>query len=67
MRKTLRGRPALNIPLERVIEAVKNHGQVVAAAKELGCSAAYIHGRFKLAGLDLKQVLEASHLKELLR
>ena len=67
MEKTLRGRPALDIPLERIIEAVKRHGPVVAAGRKLGCSAAYIHRRFKLTGLNLGQVLEAPHSKELLR
>ena len=58
MKKTLRGRPSLNIPLERIIEAVRRHGQVMAAAGELRCSDGYIHKRFKEAGLTLRQVLE---------
>ena len=57
MSKTLRGRPRLNIELKRIIESVRNHGQVMAAARELGCSDAYIHVRLKRAGLTLEQVL----------
>ena len=67
MKKTLRGRPSLNIPLERIIEAVRRHGQVVAAARELDCSDGYIHKRFKQAGLTLGQVLESPSLEALLR
>jgi hypothetical protein len=58
MRKTLRGRPALSIPLGRIMEAVRRHGQVVAAARELGCSGAYVHKRFRAAGISLAEVLE---------
>ena len=66
MEKTLRGRPRLDIPLERIIQTVRRRGQVMAAARELGCSDAYIHKRFKMAGLDLRKVLECQDLKELL-
>jgi len=67
MKKTLRGRPSLNIPLERIIEVVRQRGQVVAAARELRCSDAYVHKRFKQAGLTLAQVLESPSLEALLR
>lgn len=60
MRKTLRGRPALNIPLQGIIDAVNKHGQVVAAARELGCSGAYVHKRFRAAGISLAEVLEGA-------
>jgi AraC-like DNA-binding protein len=66
MEKTLRGRPRLGIPLERIIQTVQRHGQAMAAARELGCSDAYIHKRFKMAGLDLRRVLGCHDLKELL-
>ena len=55
---TLRGRPRLHIALERIIEVVREHGQVVAAARELRCSDSYIHKRFKTAGITLAQVLD---------
>ena len=55
----LRGRPRLNIEMDQILEAVQRHGQVMAAATELRCSDAYIHVRFKRAGLTLAQVLDA--------
>ena len=58
MEKTLRGRPRLNLGLEQILEAVRRNRQVVAAARELGCSDAYIHVKFKSAGLTLAEVLE---------
>ncbi len=62
MKKSLRGRPRLNLALPQILKAVRRHGQVVAAARELGCSDAYIHVRFKQVGLTLGQVLDASGL-----
>ena len=62
----LRGRPRLNIKLVDVLTAVNRHGRVTTAAQELNCSAAYIHGRMKEAGLTLYQVLEATDLDSLL-
>ena len=58
MSGSLRGRPRLDIMFEDIIDAVQRHGQVVAAARELGCSDAYIHQRFKENGLPLRRVLE---------
>lgn len=66
MKKTLRGRPSLNISLERVIETVRRHGQVVAASRELGCSDGYIHKRFRQAGITLAEVLETASVEALL-
>ncbi len=66
MVRSLRGRPRLDIQLEQIIMAVRRHQQVMAAARELGCSDAYIHVRLKGVGLNLAQVLEASDLKSLL-
>ncbi len=60
MKTTLRGRPSLDIDLAQILKAVRNHGQVVAAARELDCSDAYIHVRLKRAGLTLAGVLESS-------
>ena len=65
MNKTLRGRPPLNLGLRQILEAVQRHGQVVAAAREIGCSDAYIHVRLKRAGLSLLQVLEARDVASL--
>ncbi len=67
MKKTLRGRPRLPLTLWQVLEAVKRHGQVVAAARELRCSDAYIHMRLKRVGLTLRAVLEAESLQGLFR
>ena len=66
MNNTLRGRPRLNIPLDRIIQAVRRHGYVMRAARELSCSDAYIHGRLKNVGLGLRDVLEAQSVEVLL-
>lgn len=63
---SLRGRPRLNIELPQILEAVRQHGQVMAAATELRCSDAYIHVRFKRAGLTLREVLDAADMESLL-
>lgn len=60
MKNTLRGRPRLDLELDAIIEAVRRHGKVLRAATELGCSDAYIHQRFKEAGLTLQGILEDS-------
>ena len=67
MSNTLRGRPPLNIPLREILEVVRRHQNVMAAARELGCSDAYIHVRFKKAGLTLREVLEAGTVQGLLQ
>jgi molybdenum-dependent DNA-binding transcriptional regulator ModE len=66
MSKPLRGRPRLNLELAQILEAVRRHGQVVAAARELRCSDACIHVRLKRVGLTLGKVLEAHNLEALL-
>ena len=66
MKTTLRGRLRLNIELPQIPEAVRRHGQVMAAATELRCSDAYIHVRFKRAGLTLREVLNAADMETLL-
>ena len=58
--KNLRGRPRLKISLDAIVAAVRHRGEVLAAARELGCSDAYIHVRFKAAGLTLAKVLRGS-------
>ncbi len=66
MKTTLRGRPSLDLDLAQILRAVRRRGQVMAAARELGCSDAYIHVRMKRAGLSLAEVLEAPALGTLL-
>ncbi len=63
--RSLRGRPRLDLDLDLILKAVREHGQVVAAARELRCSDAYIHVRFKRAGLTLQEVLDAADLEAL--
>jgi hypothetical protein len=50
------GRKPLNIPLKNVYEALRGHGNVAAAANELGCSQAYIFKVLKANGVKLKDV-----------
>ncbi len=52
------GRKPLNIPLKNICETLRAHGNVVAAAQELGCSQAYIFKVLKAKGLKLKDVIE---------
>ena len=52
------GRKPLNIPLTNVCEALQAHHNIVAAAKELGCSPAYIFGVLKANKLKLKDVVK---------
>ena len=66
MKTSLRGRPSLDLDLTQILKAVRHHRQVVAAAKEFGCSDAYVHVRMKRAGLTLAEVLEAPTLETLL-
>lgn len=65
MEKTMRARSRLNLELARILETVRRHGQIVAAAHELRCSDAYIHVRLKQAGLTLAEVLDAPDLEAL--
>jgi len=57
--KIMRGRPSLDLSLKEIMETVRQHRQVMGAARALGCSPSYVHKRFKLAGLTLVQVLES--------
>ena len=57
--KSVRGRPSLDLSLQQIMEAVRQHRQVMGAARVLGCSPSYIHKRLKLAGLTLVEVLES--------
>ena len=60
------GRPRLNISLSEIVDAVRSHRKIVAAARELGCSPAYVHMRLKRSELNLSAVLEAEDLAGLL-
>ncbi len=66
MRTTPQGRPSLNLDLAQILKEVRSYGQVVAAARELGCSDAYIHVRMKRAGLTLAKVMESPDLSNFL-
>ena len=55
--KSTRGRPRLNIELDSIVEVVFRHGQITAAARELGCSPGYIHAALRNAGLALQDIL----------
>lgn len=50
-------RKPLNIPLKNILESLQGHRSVTAAAKELGCSQAYIFGVLKANRLRLKDVI----------
>ena len=50
-----------------ILEVVRRYRNVMAAARELGCSDSYIHVRFKKAGLTLREVLEAGTVQGLLQ
>lgn len=64
--KTLRGQPRLNIALNQILETVQRHRQIVSAARELGCSQAYVHARMNEVGLTLRDVLETTDADALL-
>jgi hypothetical protein len=52
------GRKPLNITLKNVCDALQARNSVVEAAKELGCSPAYIFGALKANRLKLKDVVK---------
>ena len=52
------GRKRLNITLKNVCEALQAHHNIVEAARELGCSQAYIFGVLKANRLKLKDVFK---------
>jgi hypothetical protein len=54
------GRKPLNIPLKNVLEFLRIHRNVAAAAKELGCSPSYVFGVLKKDGLKLNEVIKGS-------
>ena len=60
MNKTVRGRPRLNLQMSDLLEEIRLHGNVVAAARHLGCSPAYIHARLKEVGITLGELLDST-------
>jgi len=48
------GRPRLNIPVNKVYDALQRHHSVTTAARELGCSRGYIYKVLKERGYDVK-------------
>ena len=60
MERAMRGRPRLNLDLEDVLAAVRIQRQVVGAARQLGCSPAYVHARLKGTGITLGELLEGN-------
>ena len=67
MERAARGRPRLDLELATILRAVRRHGRVLRAARELGCSDAYLHGRLQAAGLTLREVLDAPSIPALLK
>ena len=55
-----RGRPRLDIPLEVIVQTLRQERYVARAAQIIGCSRGYIYNRLKAAGLSLQQVLESN-------
>lgn len=51
------GRPRLDIPVTAICDSLREHGSVLAAANELGCSRGYIYKVLKADGLKVKDVL----------
>jgi len=51
------GRRPLNIPVNKVYDALHQHHSVTMAARELGCSRGYIFNILKANGLKLKDVV----------
>ena len=52
------GRKPLNIPLKNVLESLRAHRGVTAAAEDLGCSPSYIFDVLKKKGLKLREVIK---------
>jgi transposase-like protein len=54
------GRPSLNMPVIKVYDALRHYRSVTDAARELGCSRAYIYKILKANGLTQKDLIENS-------
>ena len=52
------GRKRLNISLKNICDALRAHGNVAAAAKELRCSQGYVFNALKANGLRLQDVID---------
>ena len=54
----LLGRPASNIGVTKVCDALRLYRSVSVAAEKLGCSRAYIYKVLKAEGLTAKDIIE---------
>ena len=52
------GRKRLDIPLKNVLESLQAYRDVMAVARDLGCSPSYIFGVLKKNGLKLNEVIK---------
>lgn len=52
------GRKPLDITVKNVYDALEKHGNVAAAAEELGCSRAYIYRILKQNGRSVKDFVD---------
>jgi len=58
------GRRPLNIPVNKVYDALQRHHSVTTAARELGCSRGYIYKILQGSGLRAEDVIkEATRVK----
>jgi len=58
------GRRPLNIPVNKVYDALRLHSSVTEAANELGCSRAYIYKVLKAAGLKPAAAIKGHATKD---
>jgi DNA-binding NtrC family response regulator len=56
------GRPALNIPVNNIVDALRRHKSVTPAAEELGCSRGHIYNQLKVHGLTVREVINGSKI-----
>jgi hypothetical protein len=52
------GRPRLNIPVNKVYDALQLHHSVTVTARELGCSRAYIYKVLKERRVEAEQIIK---------
>ena len=57
------GRRPLNIPVNKVYDALHQHHSVTAAARELGCSRGYIYKVLKDRGLKAEDVTNRGRIR----
>ncbi len=59
-----RGRPRSTVTIDQTIDAIRRHGQVARAAKELSCSPALLYKRLGEVRLTLNDVLGVPDAKD---